>query len=390
MKMKMKMMILLSIVLFAALMLNTSCASTGQDDVGKEALAPPETYVFPDNVPQSGHNAGSYTKDEIITAYSPDGSRFATGFRDEIKIWDSETYRVQVVIERKGKPKETLQKLKWSNDGRFVLSLNGWGILSRSGGFAAEVWDSYTGQHITSLTTSSSHFRDTAALSGDGKYVLLVEDQSSLHIKNIATGETKEVKVRESGNVYYDIRSMTTGPAGTDTVLIGFHKNEYIGSYTITDRRGEYPETRHDHSIVLEEGYRLYSAKKGWTGDVFDAPVAPVIYENRRWDYFSQFNPKDAAFSPDGKSFVVSLKYYTYDDDITIEQKAILYNRTSKKSMRDFRIFTGKVGQMRFSPDGKQLLVYSDNNEVNIFDVATGKQLDVVDLSERLKQVIRK
>jgi len=259
-------------------------------------------------------------------------------------------------------------------------------------------------------------------LSGDGKYVFFqtidrgVDGTGSrpvFNIVNTATGETKEGKIRVSGNVSYDILSakilspatatpaMITGPAGTDTVLIGYRKTEYVGSYTISVNM----KTAYVSHIVLAEGYRLYSGKSGWTGTEFDAPVAPVIvvdgsrellaksygedvakkYTNpttgRRWDSFSQFHPKGAAFSPDGKSFAVSLGYLTGEDDITIEQKAFLYNRSSSKPIRTFKIDIGKIDKISFSPDGKQLFVYA-NREKNIFDVASGKLLDVVDESE--------
>jgi len=224
-------------------------------------------------------------------------------------------------------------------------------------------------------------------LTGDGKYVLLqtvdrgvdgTGRRPVLNIVNIETGETKEGKIRVSGNVTNDILTMSTGPAGTDTVLMGYRKTEYVGSFTITDTRSGTPKSTYDHSIVLAEGYRLYSAKSGWTGTEFTAPVAPVIHAGRRWQIFSQFHPKGAAFSPDGKFFAVFVGYYTGEDDITLEQKAFLYNRSSAKPIRTFKVDVGEITQLRFSPDGKQLLAHA-NNEVSIFDVASGKLLDVVD-----------
>jgi len=262
-------------------------------------------------------------------------------------------------------------------------------------------------------------------LSGDGKYVFFqtidrgVDGTGSrpvLNIVNTATGETKEGKIRVSGNVSYDILSakflspatatpaMYTGPAGTDTVLMGYRKTEYVGSYTISVNM----KTAYVSHIVLAEGYRLYSGKSGWTGTEFDAPVAPVIvvdgsrellaksygedvakkYTNpttgRRWDSFSQFHPRSAAFSPDGKSFAVYLGNYSDEDDFTLEQKAYLYNRSSSKSIRTFKIDLGEIIGVRFSPDSKQLYVQAYDREAkvsdwNIFDVATGKLLDIVD-----------
>jgi len=322
---------LLAFLIFLFSLLICGCASSS----GKEALMPPEPYVFPDNVPQSGHNPGSYGT--VKCTYSPDGSRFVTAFENEMKIWDSETYRVQVVIQAE----HNVYRLKWSNDGRYILSSS------------AEVWDSYTGQQITSLTTTSRYRHDAVALSGDGKYILVHGLDTGLDgtghmpiliIKNIATGETKQ----DRGTSYF--RSITTGPAGTDMVLIGTQGN-----------------------------ISLYSARRGQVGDSFSSDFA-----------INQFRPKDAAFSPDGKYFVVSVETYTGDVDITAGQKAFLYNRTNKKPISNFRIFTGNISQMRFSPDGKQLFVYSDNNEVNIFDVASGQQVDVIDQSELVKQTTRK
>jgi len=236
-------------------------------------------------------------------------------------------------------------------------------------------------------------------LTGDGKYVLFLRIDTGvdgtgsrpvLNITNRATGETKEGKIRVSGNVSYDILSsvilspatrtptMFTGPAGTDTVLMGYRKTEYVGSSTTIDERKPAGGSVHVRDIILEEGYRLYSAKSGWTGNVFEPPVAPIIQGGRRWSNFSQFHPRGAAFSPDGKSFAVFVGYYTGEDDITIEQKAFLYSKSSSKPIRTFKVDVGKITQLRFSPDSKQLLAHA-NKEVSIFDVASGKLLDVVD-----------
>jgi len=332
------MMKLLSAVLFAALVLNTSCAST-DNNAEKEGTAPPGPFVFPDNVPQSGH---TYRTSVINT--SPDGSRFATAntTEREIKIWDSETYRVQVVMKTENDP---FRSLKWSHDGRFIVSLTGstgaWTV------WYAEVWDSYTGKRITYLR-SGERRAVGAALSGDSKYLLLGEEMF-LAIEDQTTGKIKKVTFGSQSSGYTRIRSIISGPAGTDMVL-----------------------------ITTGTGYRLYSARRGWVGDEFDPPVTA-----------SQWRPKDAVFSPDGKTFLVSVTSRTGDDDIAAMQKAFLYSITAKQPISSFRISTGAIEQMRFSPDGKQLFVESDNGEMNIFDVASGQQLDILDLAERNKQVRR-
>jgi len=374
------------VMMFTVLLLSISYLSMGQntkknsaeEEAWTKIIAIPET--LPQNVPQSGHIPTGNAKVNLICSYSPDGKRFVTGARwdmirrDDIKIWDAETKRVLIDIHT---DKAVYSALKWSPDGRFIISNNNnvYPHKTNEDGYTlrdtVEVWDSYTGKLIISSGTDGVYgdisygrtfYGIRAALSPDSRNLVTCKNMRHLLvIKNMVTGETKEKYMPKIGDNRADVTTMAAGPVGTDKILIG-----------------------------TEEGFYFYSIKSGSFSSLIPKPV----------DYF---HPHDIVFSPDGKYFAVSLptlipngearKKYTDEQLAEIEtnlQITFLYNTSTNKLIGKCKINAGYVVSLRFSPDSKQLLVESSADEITIFDVATGKAVDTIDLTLFKRELTRK
>ena len=323
----------------------------------------------------------------LALAFSPDGTRLASGSKDKtVRLWDTATNNELVILQ---KHTGWINALAFSPDGKMIAS----GSTDKT----VQLWDTATGAHLATLT---EHIRDIAALafSPDGRTLASGSTDGTIRFWNTTTrtllptrltGHTEWVKTvsffKDSSTLasvdfngvitLWDLKtSQNTGvqtivppdflltlafsPDGTKLVSTGAESAAFrnIGySKMVTTREP-------DHQVRLTDvrtGRELATLTKTVGG----------------------MNEKvGMAFSPDGKT----VAFYS-SDKICIwhtETGSVLTIPLSKQNSDDAMVDQHMMAQMlsevtvlMFSPDGKKLVSGAIGGKVQMWDAETGVEL---------------
>lgn len=260
------------------------------------------------------------TKQDIIlaVAWSPDGKEYLTGSGDgKVCLWDATTGNCIRDLKGHSRP---IRSAVFSRDGKK--------ILTGSADKTARLWDRETGD------------------------LLLVIDKHEGEVSNAAFDATGD-------NIYtYDssgtVVSLWNAKTGEQLLKIDLCEKSTIYGVEFSPD-GETFLTRTLRSV------RLYSAK---TGE--EILMIPMDYFMKDDENFS------IAFSHDSKTIFVGSCGKAYLYDITTQKIVPL---TPHYSPESFRKSLGIIRSGTFSPDGKTILIITDDGTAHLLEVKTGKQL---------------
>jgi WD40 repeat protein len=280
----------------------------------------------------------------VAAAFSPDGSRMLTASGERAFIWDARPPEV-LTASRLGQGDE--RKVTFSPDGRRAM-------ISGSPEGQAELWDAATGSFTpTGLRGTLIHAR----FSPDGTRLIGLVDRVA-HLWHLASpGEAIELPYdRRPPLVWLDAR-------GTRALLLSFGTLHVHDSAT-----GAELSTPLDHfgrlqSIALSpDGARLLTVDADHTAHVRELATGKVLLalahsDEVRW----------AEFSSDGANIL------TASGDIVKR-----WNAATGALLEPVLRHPRRVLSLAWSPDGTRAATVSEDGAARIWDLASGRIVDVL------------
>lgn len=241
-----------------------------------------------------------HTRDPLTVAWSPDGSRLATGGEDlTLRIWDARTGKQQTSIAYSNDPVGGISMLNFSRDGKRLVvvgdpTMNQNGDPLASG--TAIVCDVVTGKVIVKVSDPPVTW---AELSPDGKRLLLGTKKAGAQNKIWDASTGKELVTLQT-------------PAGSEGGALTFSR---------------------DGARILRSG--------NLPPQLLDATTGKVVATLGT-------TPSDAYFSPDGARVATTGRGSVQVWDV--------------KSGKSIVTFSTTATIVRMSADGRLLLAYDDDN----------------------------
>jgi WD40 repeat protein len=327
-------------------------------------------------------------------AFSPDGTRLATGDEKMVKIWDISSRDELLIPSGDTSPPNPLRDserrraqgrfLAWSDDGGRLLAVEG---------DKAKVWDSHSGNELSSARTDED-FRDVRrkktsegfyvrlalnpekeASSPDGKWLATIGD-TSVTVKEVSTD--KEVRQFTTGDDH--LSAVGFSPDGKRLVIISgeIGKSSIVRIWNIADSsstpiaQSDFDDTvvriafsPHSNRVAIasEKRNSAYRDNFRYFGPsnvrVIDVPSNREVFRLP-----PQPKPISVAFSPDGTLI-------TADDE-----KVQLWDAAGQFAATFPGRYFGVV-----SLDGKRLASPGEDGTAKVWDIASPSREELANLS---------
>ena len=283
-------------------------------------------------------------------AFSPDSLKLASGSSDNtVRVWDVPQNHVNDLL--KGHTEE-INSIAFSPDGKT--------LVTASKDYTAKLWDVAAGRELLTLKGHADSV-NTAAFSPDGRILATGGDDKLLKLWDIATG--RELLSIKSAS---DISTVAFSPDSKTVATSHGQDHPIIELWNVSD--GQQIGTLNGHtgwvwSIVFSpDGKRLAAASEDHTARLWDIATRQeisIFKGNTEANY-------GVAFSPDGQMLVL---------EGTNKDRTLKLFNVNGQEFTAFKGITDEVIAFAFSPDGKRLITGSRDENVKIWDVATGQQL---------------
>ena len=283
----------------------------------------------------------------IPIGFSADGKQVLT--RGGVALlWDAATGRSI------GPPLENLTTIVRSA----AISPDGKALLIGFNDGTARLWCPATGQPLTPLLKEHDDRIRDVAFSPDGEFFLTGSTDKTARLWDALTGQPIGLPVQHQGPVV----AVAFSPDGKSFLTASSDSTVRIWGTNIDQPGGPLLESRAscmavawgpDGTVILTGGFdgtaRLWDARDG-------RPLGPTMrHAARIYDHA-------VAFSPDGKIALTG----------SFDKTARMWAVPSGQPMGPALLHQGKVFAVAFTPDGKTILTGSDDRMVRLWDTATG------------------
>ena len=334
--------IILIIIMIKAGLFSTSATET-PTETATESQTITEKLIEPDYTKFTCLKTLNIDPENLV--YSPDGSRFITGYYGEeynnIKIWDANT----------GKCLKTLTAYS-----HWVVSLayspDGSRFISGSWGGNIKIWDANTGECLKTLK-GHSYYVSSLAYSPDGTRIISGAYDETIKIWDANTGECLKTL---GGNLSY-VYSVAYSPDGRKII-----SDSGKGNVKIWDANtGQCLKTLEGHSDYVTsvafspDGTKIISGSEDNTIKIWDANTGQCLQtlEEHIESVYS------VAFSPDGTKIISG------SEDGTIK----IWDTNTGQCLKTLEGHKQKVNSVSYSPDGKRIISGSDDKTIKIWGV---------------------
>ena len=387
----------------------------------------------PENSSNKGLSTGTQsmqnnTAQDIMQRYLPEKAkaRFGKGFPfdfeyfpDETKLAVASTIGIWIYDARTGEELDLLtghthyaSRVIFSPDGKRFASMASWNDHT------VRLWDGITGAPKAVLIGHAGEI-NTIVFSPDGKTLVSASDDTTIRLWDGATGDLKTTLIGHTGQVKvlaFSPDGSRLASGGTDEVIrlwdvaTGELLLTFAAHANAVDTLMYSPDGEQIASQGKDGNVCLWNAQTGeflhllsdwtksdWTKEVSsidfskDSEVlATASYDGtlRFWNTHTGEHLKtvntgtklyNMHYAPDGSTYVCD------DDD---DGRILLYDANTDKLLRTFKLPSGSVGDMKYSPDG-QTLVGADQFGLHFWDVDTGQLSQTIpDYSEVINAVV--
>lgn len=295
-------------------------------------------------------------KDYVMSlAYSPDGSRIASASQDRtVRIWDTQTGNQTALLSAHD---AAVQSVAYSPDGSRIAS-GSWDSTVR-------IWDAQTGNQTAVLSHDATV--QSVAFSPDGSRILFGSSDSTVRIWDTQTGNQTAVLI-------VLVTSLAYSPDGSRIVSGGYDNTVRIwdartGNQTavLSAHDGGDPprvESRVNSVSYNPDSRRIASAGNDGTLRIWDAQTgAQIAILGGDEDPLLS-----VAYSPDGTRIAAA----RYDGTIRI------WDAQTGEEMAVLRGHEDWDRWASYSPDGTRIAVAGSDVTVRILDTQTGEETAVL------------
>jgi WD40 repeat protein len=238
------------------------------------------------------------------------------------------------------------------------FSPDGTRIATASDDKTARVWDSATGAAATQGDKSHSDKVESLVFSPDGTLLATASDDKTARVWNAGTGESIQTLRGHSGKV----RSVVFSPDGRRVATAG--QDRWVGVWdALTGQRIHALRTDTGFGgvtavVFSPDGTRIATAGEDDLGRVWDVETGELLHTIE-----GHTGPVHAVvFSPDGTRIA------TAGEDDT----AGVWHVETGELLHTLEGHTGKVHAVVFSPDGTRIATAGGDDRARVWDAATG------------------
>ncbi len=294
--------------------------------------------------------------------FSPDGNKIAYVSGRSAYLWDLKTKKVHSLAESK----RVASSIAITSDGQTL-------VTARDDG--ARVWDLKSGKLMQTLSGLSRF----AKISPDGKLVAIVGDGQ--HVWGVTKKQMVWNHKPKTKRTYYRIAAFSPDSKVLAAITTG-------GVMTVRKASsGEVVKSKLGVGIASQGMAFSPDGKFLVTGGGMGQRSTVQVWDTQTWKMVRQWDPHRGyrlaiGFSPDGKIMATGGEF----DGIVK-----LWETSTWKLLRSLKVKSSFARDVAFSPDGKLLAVLSwyTRSELSLWEIVTGKQVRIVDASNRHQHMIK-